>query len=87
MEEQTFSATLEALRKGQCIAILNSESREVKTNLFFPTSFSPLSLKTLRTKTKRELYISLAHEVPCAFGFPFIEKLDIINVFKGGARS
>jgi len=44
MEEQTFSATLKALGKGQCIAILNSESREVETDLFFPTLFFLLFL-------------------------------------------
>ncbi len=75
MEDQTFNAILEALRKGQCIAIPNSESREAKTNLFFRTSFSPFSLRTLKTKTIRELYIFVAHEVACAFGFPFIGKV------------
>jgi 3,4-dihydroxy-2-butanone 4-phosphate synthase len=44
MEEQALSATLEALRKGQCIAILDSKSREAKIDLFFPTTFSPLFL-------------------------------------------
>jgi 3,4-dihydroxy-2-butanone 4-phosphate synthase len=44
MEEQALSAALEALRKGQCIAILDSKSREVETDLFFPTTFSFLFL-------------------------------------------
>jgi 3,4-dihydroxy-2-butanone 4-phosphate synthase len=38
MEEKALSAALEALRKGQCIAILDLESREAETNLFFPTA-------------------------------------------------
>jgi 3,4-dihydroxy-2-butanone 4-phosphate synthase len=42
MEEQVLSATLKALMKGQCIAILDSKYREAKTNLFFPTTFSLL---------------------------------------------
>jgi hypothetical protein len=75
MEEKTFSTTLEAVRKGQCIVVPNSKLREVKTNLFFPTSFFDLSLRTLRTKTRRELYISVAHEIICAFGFPFNGKV------------
>jgi hypothetical protein len=32
-------------------------------------------LRTLKTKTIRELYIFVAHEVACAFGFPFIGKV------------
>jgi 3,4-dihydroxy-2-butanone 4-phosphate synthase len=39
MEEQALSVVLEAMKKGQCIAILDSESREVKTNLFFLAVF------------------------------------------------
>ncbi len=73
MEEQTLSVVLEALRKGQCIAILDSKSKEAESDLFFlVASFSPLSLKTLKTKARRELYIFVAHEVICTFGFPFI---------------
>jgi hypothetical protein len=73
MEEQTLNAILEALRKGQCIAILDSKSREAEIALFFlATSFSPLSLRTLRTKARKESYIFVAHEVTCTFGFPFI---------------
>jgi hypothetical protein len=71
MEEQTFSATLKARRKRQCITILDLESEEVETDLFFPTIyFSPFSLKTLRIKEGRELYIYMVHEVACTFGFP-----------------
>ncbi len=40
MENQTLSATLEALKKGECIAILDSKSREVEIDIFFPTTFS-----------------------------------------------
>jgi 3,4-dihydroxy-2-butanone 4-phosphate synthase len=40
MEEQALSAVLKALRKGQCILILDLESREAKTNLFFPIASS-----------------------------------------------
>jgi hypothetical protein len=80
MEEQTFSTTLKALGKGQCIAIQNLESKEVETDLFFPTiSFSPFCLRTLRTKAGRELYISVAHEVAFTFGFPFIGKVSITH--------
>jgi 3,4-dihydroxy-2-butanone 4-phosphate synthase len=39
MEKQTLSAALEALRKGECIAILDSKSREVEIDIFFPTTF------------------------------------------------
>jgi 3,4-dihydroxy-2-butanone 4-phosphate synthase len=39
MEKQTLSATLEALRKGECIAILDSKSRKVEIDIFFPTTF------------------------------------------------
>jgi 3,4-dihydroxy-2-butanone 4-phosphate synthase len=39
MEEQDLNAALKALRKGQCIAILDLESKETKTNLLFPTFF------------------------------------------------
>jgi 3,4-dihydroxy-2-butanone 4-phosphate synthase len=67
---------LKALRKGQCIAILDLESKEVKTNLFFPiVSFSPFSLKTLRTKAGEELYIFVAHEITSTLGFPFIREV------------
>jgi hypothetical protein len=73
MEEQTLSVVLEALRKGQCIAILDSKSKEAESDLFFlVASFSPLSLKTLKTKARMELYIFVAHEVICIFSFPFI---------------
>ncbi|CAK9882802.1 unnamed protein product [Sphagnum jensenii] len=70
------------LRKGRCIAILDSKSREAEIDLLFlVASFSPLSLKTLKTKAKRELYIFVAHEVICTFGFPFIGEcgMDTLN--------
>jgi 3,4-dihydroxy 2-butanone 4-phosphate synthase len=71
MEEQALSATLEALRKGQCIAIMDLESKEAETNLFFPSAFfSPL--KILKTKARGEMYIFEAHEIASTFGFPFI---------------
>jgi 3,4-dihydroxy-2-butanone 4-phosphate synthase len=44
MEEQALNAALEVLKKGQCIAILDSKSKEAKTNLFFLTVFSLLFL-------------------------------------------
>ncbi len=73
LEEQTLNVVLKALRKGQCIAILDSKSKEAKSDLFFlVASFSPLSLKTLKTKARMELYIFVAHEVICTFSFPFI---------------
>jgi hypothetical protein len=80
MEEQTLSAVLEALKKGQCIAILDSKSKEAEIDLFFlAISFFPLSLRTLRTKARRELYIFVAHEVTCTFGFPFIGEVSITH--------
>jgi 3,4-dihydroxy-2-butanone 4-phosphate synthase len=39
MEEQALSVPLKALKKGQCIAILDSKSWEVEIDLFFPTSY------------------------------------------------
>jgi len=73
LEEQTLNVVLKALRKGQCIAILDSKSKEAKSDLFFlVASFSPLSLKTLKTNARMELYIFVAHEVICTFSFPFI---------------
>jgi 3,4-dihydroxy-2-butanone 4-phosphate synthase len=44
MEEQAFSLALEALRKGKCITIMDSKTREAKTDLFFPTIFFLLFL-------------------------------------------
>jgi 3,4-dihydroxy-2-butanone 4-phosphate synthase len=44
MKEQALNVGLEALKKGQCIAILDSKYREAKTDLFFPTTFSLLFL-------------------------------------------
>ncbi len=73
MEEQALNATLKASRKGQWIAILDSKSRKVETDLFFPTTYLfPLFVKTLRTEVVGELYISVAHEIASTFGFPFI---------------
>jgi 3,4-dihydroxy-2-butanone 4-phosphate synthase len=52
MEEQALSVVLKAMRKVQCIEILDSESREAETNLFFlTTSFFPFFVKALRTET------------------------------------
>jgi hypothetical protein len=73
VEEQILNVVIKALSKGQCIAILHSESKEAKIDLFFHVaSFSPFSLRTLKTKARRELYIYVAHEVTCTFGFHFI---------------
>jgi hypothetical protein len=36
-------------------------------------------LRTLRTKARRELYIYVAHEVACTFGFLFIGKISITH--------
>ncbi len=77
MEEQALSATLETLRKGKCIAILDLESKEAKINLFFPTSLSPFYLKTLRIEAGRELYIFVVHEVASTFSFFFIREVSI----------
>ncbi|KAH9535346.1 hypothetical protein CY35_17G047400 [Sphagnum magellanicum] len=61
--------------------MVNLESREAKTDLFFPTaSLSPLSLITLRTKAGGEMYIFVAHEIASTCGFPFIgEKYPILQ--------
>jgi 3,4-dihydroxy-2-butanone 4-phosphate synthase len=40
MEEQALSAIFETLRKGKCIAILGSKSKEAETNLFLLYNFS-----------------------------------------------
>ncbi len=79
MEEQALHA-LKTLRKGKCIAILDSKSKEAKTNLFFRTTFlSPLFLKTLRIKARGELYIFVAHEVASTFSFIFIGEVSITH--------
>jgi 3,4-dihydroxy-2-butanone 4-phosphate synthase len=44
MEEQALSVALKAMRIGQCIAILDSESKEVKIDLFFVAAFFSLFL-------------------------------------------
>jgi 3,4-dihydroxy-2-butanone 4-phosphate synthase len=81
MEEQTLSAALEALRKGQCIIIMDSKSKEAKIDLFFlAIYFFPISLRTLRAKAGSEMYISIAHEVACTFGFPFIGEVSITHL-------
>ena len=68
-----WSAALEALRRGKCVAVLDGEEREGETDLFFPAaSLSPGSLRFLRTHAGGELYISVGHEVASAFGLPFI---------------
>lgn len=68
-----WSAALEALRDGKCVAVLDGEDREGETDLFFPAaSLSPTSLRFLRTQAGGELYISVGHEVASAFGLPFI---------------
>jgi 3,4-dihydroxy-2-butanone 4-phosphate synthase len=79
MEEQALNVTLEASKKGQCIAIMDLKSMKVEINLFFPTSFFPLSLKTLRIEARGEMYIFVAHEVASTFGFPFIGKVSITH--------
>jgi 3,4-dihydroxy-2-butanone 4-phosphate synthase len=80
MDEQDLNATLEAVKKGQCIAILDSKSRKVEIDLFFPTTFLfLLSLKTLMIEARRELYIYVAHEVVSTFGFPFIGEVSITH--------
>jgi hypothetical protein len=40
MEEQALSVVFKTLRKGKCIAILGSKSKEAKTNLFLLNNFS-----------------------------------------------
>ncbi len=49
MEDQALSVALEAIRKGKCIAILDSKSKEVKIDLFFLATFLfPLFLRSQR---------------------------------------
>jgi 3,4-dihydroxy-2-butanone 4-phosphate synthase len=48
MEDQALSVAL-AIRKGKCIAILDSKSKEVKIDLFFLATFLfPLFLRSQR---------------------------------------
>ncbi len=80
MEEKTLSAIMETLRKSKCIAILDSKSKEVETNLFFPTtSLFHLYLRTLKTETWGELYIFVVHEVFFTLSFLFIGEVSIID--------
>ncbi len=80
MEEQALSAIFKILRNNKCIAILDSKSKEVKIDLFFPTtSLFPISLKTLRTKVRGELYIFVVHQVVSTFSFLFIENVSITH--------
>jgi 3,4-dihydroxy-2-butanone 4-phosphate synthase len=49
MEDEALSVALKAMRKGQCIVILDSKCREIETNLFFLVAFLfPLFLRSLR---------------------------------------
>jgi 3,4-dihydroxy-2-butanone 4-phosphate synthase len=53
MEEQALSATLKAFKKGQCIAILDSESKKAETDLFFPITFLfPLFSENFKDSSK-----------------------------------
>ncbi|KAG0587456.1 hypothetical protein KC19_2G165300 [Ceratodon purpureus] len=71
--ESQWGAAVEALRRGECVAVLDGEDREGETDLFFPAaSLSPASLRFLRTQAGGELYISVGHEVASAFGLPYI---------------
>jgi 3,4-dihydroxy-2-butanone 4-phosphate synthase len=80
MEEQALSATFKTLRKSKCIAILDLDSKEAEIDLFFPTtSFSPISLKTLRIKARGEFYIFVVHQVAYTFNFLFIGKVSITH--------
>ncbi|XP_024375117.1 uncharacterized protein [Physcomitrium patens] len=68
-----WEAALEALRNGECVAVLDGEEREGETDLFFPAaSLSPASLRLLRTQAGGEMYMSVGHEVASAFGLPYI---------------
>jgi hypothetical protein len=74
MEEQAVSVVLEAMRKGWCIVILDSESREAEINFFFF-----FFLKTLKTKAWGEMYISMAPDVAFTSYFPFIGEVPITH--------
>ncbi len=80
MEDKALSVALKAMRKGQCIVILDSKCREIETNLFFlVASIFPLFLRSLRIVAWREMYISMAHDVAFTFGFPFIREVPITH--------
>lgn len=73
MLENQFERALESLKSGNCVAVLDAESREAETDLFFPAaSLSPQNLRLLRNAAGGELYIAIGHEVASAFGLPFI---------------
>jgi 3,4-dihydroxy-2-butanone 4-phosphate synthase len=80
MEEQALNATLKTLKKCKCIVILDSKSKEAKSDLFFPTtSLFPLYLKILRTEGGGELYIFVTREVAYTFSFLFIREESITH--------
>ncbi|CAK9218270.1 unnamed protein product [Sphagnum jensenii] len=68
MEEQTLSATLKALRKGQCITIIDSKSSVG----LHPHTWPKWGCDTV------------THEVACTFGFPFIGKVRCVMLCKDG---
>ncbi|GJP55942.1 hypothetical protein CLOM_g14953 [Closterium sp. NIES-68] len=70
---EQIQRALDALRAGQCVAILDDESREAETDLFFPASaIQPADLRRLRVDAGGELYIAVGHEVAETFGIPYI---------------
>lgn len=73
MLDNQFERAVESLKSGNCVAVLDAESREAETDLFFPAeSLSAKNLRLLRNAAGGELYISIGHEVADAFGLPFI---------------
>ncbi|CAM6060518.1 unnamed protein product [Sphagnum tenellum] len=84
MEEQTLSVVLHALRKGRCIAILDSKSREAEIDLFF-------LVRCFMLCKDGDDFGALPPNATKAWALgkniPFLIGLDIINVFQGGARS
>ncbi|CAI7931569.1 unnamed protein product [Closterium sp. NIES-54] len=70
---EQIQGALDALRAGQCVAILDDESREAETDLFFPASaVQPADLRRLRIDAGGELYIAVGYEVAETFGIPYI---------------
>ncbi len=81
MDEQALSS-FKSLEERPMHYNFGLRIQGAKFDLFFLASFhSLISMKTLKTKTRGELYISMAHEVTSTFGFPFIGKISTTHLF------
>eukprot|EP00271_Cylindrocystis_brebissonii_P010437 TRINITY_DN26624_c0_g1_i1.p1 TRINITY_DN26624_c0_g1~~TRINITY_DN26624_c0_g1_i1.p1 ORF type:complete len:292 (-),score=38.61 TRINITY_DN26624_c0_g1_i1:489-1247(-) len=62
-----------ALRAGSPVAVLDAESREGETDLFFAAaSLQPADLRFLRVQAGGELYMAVSHQLSKSFGLPFL---------------